>query len=568
MTTDTNSSTNPIPNFYHASAADFKKIPGSPIAYWVSEKVRDAFSIGTPLSNLNVPRQGFATGNNDVFLRMWSEVQISNIGFNCVDNNDSVASGRRWFPCNKGGTFRKWYGNNNIIADWENDGERMKKFNGSVIRNPNYYFKEGITWSTISSSKLSMRYSSTGFLFETKGSVCFPLDDNPIGYSLGLMNCKVVEKLLLTISPTLDFHEGPIGKTPVIVSQENRVSNIVTILVKSAKDDWDSYETSWDFTTLPLLQSEYHQPTLRETYNKLRAHWKEMTLEMQRLEEENNRIFIEAYGLQDELTPDVPLSEITLTCNPHYRYNGDKNEEELEALLLTDTIKEFISYAVGCMFGRYSLDKTGLVLANQGEKIGVYLKQVPEPSFMPDADNIIPILEDEYFEDDIVDRFKEFLKVTFGKEQLSENLDLIAEALGGNGKKSSEAVIREYFVKSFYKDHLKMYKKRPIYWLFTSGKGRAFNALVYMHRYNRETLAKMRTDYLLELEGKLDAKKETIKSDIGKDAQEKARLKKMIDELMAYDEVLKNKADAYIEIDLDDGVVVNYAKFEGLVEKI
>lgn len=293
-----------------------------------------------------------------------------------------------------------------------------------------------------------------------------------------------------------------------------------------------------------------------------------MTLEMQRLEEENNRIFIEAYGLQDELTPEVPLSEITLTCNPHYRYNGDRSEEELEALILTDTIKEFISYAVGCMFGRYSLDKPGLVLANQGEKIGYYLEQVAEPSFMPDADNIIPILDDEYFEDDIVSRFKEFLKVTFGEDTLSENLDFIAEALGGNGKKSSEAVIRDYFLKSFYKDHVKMYKKRPIYWLFSSGKGRAFNALIYMHRYNKETLALMRTDYLLELEGKLDAKREMIKSDIGKDAQEKARLGKMIEEIMAYDEVLKNKADAYIEIDLDDGVKVNYARFEGLVEKI
>jgi type II restriction/modification system DNA methylase subunit YeeA len=208
------------------------------------------------------------------------------------------------------------------------------------------------------------------------------------------------------------------------------------------------------------------------------------------------------------------------------------------------------------------------VLANQGENIEDYLEQVPEPGFMPDADNIIPILEDEYFKDDIVGRFKEFLKVTFGEDTLSENLDFIAEALGGNGKKSSETVIRDYFLKSFYKDHVKTYKTRPIYWLFSSGKGRAFNALIYMHRYNKETLAMMRTDYLLELEGKLDAMREMIKSDIGKDAQEKARLGKMIDEIMEYDELLKNKADEYIEIDLDDGVKVNYERFEGLVERI
>jgi len=230
------------------------------------------------------------------------------------------------------------------------------------------------------------------------------------------LNTKFVKLLLKMLSPTLNYEAEHLCKLPILDSvliHEKLIVIVVQKIIELSKSDWDSYETSWDFTTLPLLQPEYHQPTLRETYTKLRAHWKEMTLEMQRLEEENNRIFIEAYGLQDELMPDVPLLEITLTCNPHYRYNGDKSEEELEALLLTDTIKEFISYAVGCMFGRYSLDKPGLVLANQGEKIGVYLKQVPEPSFMPDADNIIPILEDEYFEDDIVDRFKEFLKVTF-----------------------------------------------------------------------------------------------------------------------------------------------------------
>lgn len=483
---------------------------------------------------------------------------------------------KKWFPYNNGGGFRKWYGNNESIVNWFNDGFEVKRRATELnkgghwsryIVSTNRFFQPGLTWTAISSSYFGVRYFSNGFLFSS-AAMCGFGKEKEIIEAIGLLNTKISLKYLSVLTPTLNFGPTQVQKIP-LQKTVNDTAKIVEKLITISKSDWDSYETSWDFTTLPLLQPEYRQPTLRETYTKLRAHWKEMTLEMQRLEEENNRIFIEAYGLQDELTPDVPLSEITLTCNPHYRYNGDKSEEELEALLLTDTIKEFISYAVGCMFGRYSLDKEGLVLANQGEKIGDYLKQVPEPSFMPDADNIIPILEDEYFEDDIVDRFKEFLKVTFGKEQLSENLDLIAEALGGNGKKSSEAVIREYFLKSFYKDHLKMYKKRPIYWLFTSGKGRAFNALVYMHRYNRETLAKMRTDYLLELEGKLDAKKEMIKSDIGKDAQEKVRLKKMIDELMKYDnEEMKGKADAYIEIDLDDGVVVNYARFEGLVEKI
>ncbi|MDK2826292.1 MAG: hypothetical protein PWQ44_1472 [Methanolobus sp.] len=562
--TNNTSSTNPVPNFYRASAADFKKIPGSPIAYWVSKKERKLYSKMELLKAVSFPKKGLDTGENEQFLRLWPEVSFLNT---CLDDKNHS---KKWFPYNKGGEFRKWYGNRDYLINWLNDGEEIKsriewKIKKPTIRNPDFYFREGFSWTTVSSGGFSARYCPPGALFDNGGCTLFA--DKKLTLLGGFINSKVMSRYLEFLSPTLNFQPGDVGRVLFL----NDCMNLETktdSCIKIAKSDWNSYEPSWDFRTLPLLQPEYHHPTLSETYTKLRAHWKEMTLEMQRLEEENNRIFIEAYGLQDELTSEVPLSEITLTCNPYYRYNGDRSKEELEALLLTDTIKEFISYAVGCMFGRYSLDKPGLVLANQGEKIGDYLEQVPEPSFMPDADNIIPILEDEYFEDDIVGRFKEFLKVTFGEDTLSENLDFIAEALGSNGKKSSEAVIRDYFLKSFYKDHVKMYKKRPIYWLFKSGKGRAFNALIYMHRYNKETLALMRTDYLLELEGKLVARKEMIKSDIGKDAQEKTRLGKMIDEIMKYDELLKNKADEYIEIDLDDGVKVNYERFEGLVEKI
>ena len=572
--TNNTPSTTPIPNFYRASASDFKKIPGSPIAYWVSEKVRDAFISHNSIDALFKPRKGIDTGNNDLFLRFWFEVSHKNIGFNCQSEEESITIGKKWYPYNKGGEFRKWYGNFNYIVDWENGGYGIRNYkdeNGKLrsnLRNQSFFFRNGITWTDVSSSSFGARYLPYGFLCDNSGSACYG-EQELISLVMGMLTSKVSFEFLKILNPTLHFQAGNLSSLPLPENCNLNLDESHHLTISKSKSDWNSYETSWDFTTLPLLQPEYRQPTLRETYTKLRTHWKEMTLEMQRLEEENNRIFIEAYGLQDELTPEVPLSEITLTCNPHYRYNGDRSEEELGALLLTDTIKEFISYAVGCMFGRYSLDKPGLILANQGEKIQDYLEQVSEPSFMLDADNIIPILEDEYFEDDIIGRFKEFLKVTFGEDTLSENLDFIAEALGGNGKKSSEAVIRDYFLKSFYKDHLKMYKKRPIYWMFSSGKGRAFNALVYMHRYNKETLAMMRTDYLLELEGKLDAKREMIKADIGKDAQEKARLGKMIEELMKYDnEEMKNKADEYIEIDLDDGVKVNYGKFQGLVEKI
>ncbi|MEA1999070.1 MAG: BREX-1 system adenine-specific DNA-methyltransferase PglX [Euryarchaeota archaeon] len=569
MTND-NSVHNPVPNFYRASAADFKKIPGSPIAYWVSKKIKQIFEIATPLNQNSDVAVGMSTANNEKYVRFWYEVD--NLKMSLPDRKfekENLAS-KRWFPFNNGGKYRKWYGNKEEVVNWENEGGKMKTDGSPTIRNSQYYFKDGVTWTAISSNKLSVRSFGEGYLFSTAGFCLFNSNQYK-SYFISFLNSKLSNIFLGILPPTINYNVGAIANLPIIYSRTDSSKRSIDVSSNKnmvlSKSDWDSYETSWDFTSLLLLQSEYRQPTLRETYTKLRAHWQDITLEMQRLGGENNRIFIEAYGLQDELTPEVPLSEITLTCNPHYRYNRNKSEEELETLLLTDTIKEFISYAVGCMFGRYSLDKPGLILANQGETIKDYLQQVPEPSFMPDDNNIIPILEDEYFTDDIVGRFKEFLKVTFGAESLAENLEFIAGALSKSkkGGASPEKVIRDYFLKSFFKDHVKTYKKRPIYWLFTSGKGRGFNALVYMHRYNRETLAKMRADYLLELEAKLDARIGMLG---GKSAAEKARLGKQIEELAVYAEVLHNKSLEYIDIDLDDGVKVNYAKFEGLVGKI
>lgn len=563
---------------FRTSAADFKKIPGSPIAYWVSERVREIFDTLPSLSEFAPTKQGLATGDNDRFLRYWYEPSIKNIGFKCVNRDVATESDKKWFPCNKGGEFRKWFGNNFFVVNWHRDGQEIKSFYGkngklrSRPQNQSYYFQRGLTWSAISSSSLSMRYSPQGTMFETKGAMCFPSNDEILLSLLGFCNSKLVKCFLMAISPTLDFHEGPVGSLPF--RYEECAREKISKVINYSKLDWDSSETSWDFTTLPLLQPDFHQSSLHETYTKLHAHWKEITLEMQRLEEENNRIFIEAYGLQDELTPDVPLSEITLTCNPYYRYGDKKTEEELEALLLTDTIKELISYAVGCMFGRYSPEKEGLILANQGEKLADFKEKVPEASFLPDEDNIIPILDDEYYTDDIVGRFKEFLKLTFGAETLSENLDFIAGALSKKGE-ASEKIIRDYFLKDFYKDHVRMYKKRPIYWLFTSGKEKVFNALVYMHRYDKTTLAKMRIDYLLDFESKLDAQKSLLEKENiqnsknnGRAETELSKLNKKIEELVKYDELLQHKADQMIEIDLDDGVKVNYEKFEGLVGKI
>jgi len=550
-----NSANNPVPNFYRASAADFKKIPGSPIAYWVSEQVREVFCT-EHLFDFTESGGRCKTHNDELYVRMIWEVSKNSIG---IDN--------KWKLYNKGGISRRWYGNIEFLINWTDDAKRFYSQHGG-LSNPSTWNRIGITWSGISSGETAYRLKVKNSEFSSASPTILIGEGLSTNQILGFLNTKFSFQSMMIINPTMQVNVGDALKLPFKkFSGLNQIEVMVEYLISISKSDWDSYETSWDFITPPLLQPEYRQPTFQETYTKLRAHWREITIEMQRLGEENNRIFIEAYGLQDELTPDVPLSEITLACNPYYRYKGKKSDEELETLLLTDTIKEFISYAVGCMFGRYSLDKPGLILANQGETIKDYLQQVPVPSFMLDDDNIIPILEDEYFTDDIVSRFREFLKATFGAESLAKNLEFIAGALSKSkkGGGSPEKVIRDYFLKSFFKDHVKMYKKRPIYWLFTSGKGRGFNALVYMHRYDRETLAKMRTDYLLELEAKLDARIGMLGDE---SAAEKGKLGEQVKELMDYDAVLNNKALEYIDIDLDDGVKVNYAKFEGLVGKV
>lgn len=576
--------------FFRASAADFKKIPGSPIAYWVSDNIRSIFENAEQLGNLVEPRQGMATTDNNQFLRLWHETSSSKIKFDATTAEEAVHSQKTWFPYNKGGGFRKWFGNNDYVVNYFNDGESLKKvvkekyrdrdyakgFTDErwdklievwVLKNQQFYFMPSVTWTFISSAYFGVRASDSGFIFDVGGSSIFPINEGDIQYYTAYLCSKLGSTFLNAINPTLNFQVENIAALPVILDIKDRIfstiNSLSTILTNNSRSDWDSYETSWDFTTLPLLHPEHHAPSLAKTYENLRAHWLENTLEMQRLEEENNRIFIDAYGLQDELTPDVPLKEITLTCNPHYRYGGDKTDEELDVLLRADTVREFISYAVGCMFGRYSLDKPGLVLANQGESLEDYLAQVPEPSFMPDADNVIPLLDGDWFVDDITERFRQFLRVTFGDAHYEENLAFVEAALGKN--------IRRYFVQDFYKDHVQTYKRRPIYWLFSSPKG-SFNALIYMHRYTPDTVSIVLNDYLREFRTKLVARKAHLESvGISADAskREKAsalkeitKLDQMITEVDDYErDVLYPLATQKIEIDLDDGVKENYPKF-------
>ncbi|NCB71837.1 MAG: BREX-1 system adenine-specific DNA-methyltransferase PglX, partial [Clostridia bacterium] len=456
--------------FYRVSADDFQKIPGSPIAYWVSEKIINAFINGTPIGLIAAPRKGNTTTDNNRFLRFWVEVSKERMGLAMATVHLMKLGNYKWIPYNKGGGFRKWYGFNEYLINWRNNGEEIKKIPHSVIANEKFFFQPGLTWSTVTSKKFSIRKFGIGYIFDNGGCCVFGKDQILINL-LNFMNSKVFEKLYSEISPTLNFQSGDVARVPFIgpfVIEDS------STLIALSKSDWDSYETSWDFTILPLLDAGYREATLAETYHALRNHWNEMTLEMQRLEEENNQIFIEAYGLEDELTPDVPLKEITLTCNPYYRYGDNKSEAELEALLLADTMKEFISYAVGCMFGRYSIDKPGLILASQGETYEDYCRLVPDSSFPADRDNAIPILDGEWFSDDIVSRFRKFLRVTFGEDHYEENLRFIERAIGKD--------LRQYFLKDFYNDHVKRYKKRPIYWMFSSPDG-SFNVLIYMHRY-------------------------------------------------------------------------------------
>ena len=553
---------------HRASSEDFSKIPGGPIAYWLSEPLRKTFSTNQKLSDCFTPKQGMATGDNDTFLRYWPEINISDANFHANSNNDFWESGKRFCPYNKGGKYRKWFGNREYLLKFSPRDYSILKKQGNHCPSENLYFKECVTWSDITTVAFGARFSPEGSVFDVKGSSGFVAEAS-LGGILSLFNSKASYEFMRILNPTSTFQVGDISKIPVTNSVDMTEQNSEE-LVSISKSDWDAYETSWDFTTLPLLQPEQRAETLEATYTTLRTHWQGMTDEMQRLEEENNRIFIDAYGLQDELTPEVPIEEITLTCNPAYRYGVKGSEADRETRLRADTMAEFLSYAVGCMFGRYSLDAPGLILANQGETLADYLARIPEPQFMPDEDNVIPVLDADWFPDDITDRFRLFLRTTFGEDHFRENLRYIEDALGKD--------IRKYFTKDFYADHVKRYKKRPIYWMFSSPKG-TFNALIYMHRYQSDTVSVLLNDYLREFITKLEgerARLEKLSDDPTatqgqktKALKDVASVAKQIDELNEWErDVIFPLAQQKIEIDLDDGVKANYPKFGTALKKI
>ncbi|MCV2876323.1 BREX-1 system adenine-specific DNA-methyltransferase PglX [Rhodobacteraceae bacterium XHP0102] len=564
-------------HLFSVSGKEFAKIPGEPIAYWLSENARNSFVIGEGFGEIVKPRQGLATGDNDKFLRFWSEVTHSKIGLGLKSEDEAVVSGKKWFPYNKGGEWRKWYGNFEFTVNWSNAGSEIRNFKDSSGKlrsrpqNTAYYFREGITWSDITTKAFAGRYTPHGALFDVKGSSGFP-EQSHLFFSLALMNSNLMDGFMQVLNPTSTFQVGDMARVPFVDCGADavKISENATKLVDIAKKDWDSFEVSWGFQNLPLLTPEVQAADLEQTYARLRASWDAQTDKTRSLEVENNRVLIAAYGLQDELSPEVSLEEITLSSNPAYRYGASGTEDDRETRLRADTMAEFLSYAVGCMFGRYSLDAPGLILANQGETLQDYLARIPEPSFMPDEDNVIPVLDADWFPDDITERFRLFLRVTFGEAHFRENLRYVEEALGKD--------IRKYFTKDFYADHVKRYKKRPIYWMFSSPKG-TFNALIYMHRYRADTVSVLLNDYLREFISKLEGERgrlEKLSDDPSasqgqrtKALKEMAVIAKQIDELNEWErDVVFPLAQAKIDIDLDDGVKANYPKFGAALKKI
>jgi type II restriction/modification system DNA methylase subunit YeeA len=547
---------NSINKFSIVRQNDFSKIPGSPIAYWASDKVLGLFSNSGTLSEFVELKVGLQTGNNEKYLRLWYEVELNKMGLNIKNLEEANSSNKKWFPHNKGGTFRKWYGNQEYVVNYEMDGKELKYDPKANCSSNQYYFKEGMTWTDLTSGGFSGRYSPPGFIFDNGGQTLFTKKSNDLLLfeTIGYLNSIVAQHFLDLTVTGLHYRVGYIGVLPFLSVLDYKIYEKVKDCIKISKQDWISYETSWDFKHHPLIMFSVNLSKIEASFGVWNHHLKNQYNQLKANEEELNRIFIDIYGLQGELTPDVQEKDVTIR----------------KANLERD-IKSFISYAIGCSFGRYSLDEEGLIYA------GGEFNRSRYKTFQADIDNILPILPGAYFEDDIVSRFVEFVRVTFGEETLQENLDFIVKTLGKKKGETARETLRRYFLNDFFKDHVQIYKKRPIYWLFTSGKQKAFNCLIYMHRYDKTTLSSIRTDYLHEYQIRLDAEKKDLLSiiegdyttkEISNAKKELKTLEKNIEELKEYDEMLHHMADRQIELDLDDGVAVNYEKFKGLVAKI
>ena len=550
-------------NRYTAQQSNFSKIPGSPVAYWVSDLSFQCFAAGL-LSSYAETKQGFKTGDNERFLRLWYECSVDKESF-------SGDKEKKWFPCTKGGEFRRWYGNFEYIVDWENDGYKIKNFfdsNGKLRSRPQNLqinFTKQLTWSSISSGNISFRQVADYFMYESKGPVLTPKIDFDL--MLAYLNTKVYQYFISVVAPTLDYSEGAVLRVPYVELRNDQINQQIMgnvgECVNLSRYDWDSFETSWDFQKHPLVplaherqeqESSQFRSSRIEKFGSIAWHYDKWAQEcegrfnqLKANEEELNRIFIDIYGLQDELTPEMEDKDVTVR----------------KADLQRD-IKSLLSYAVGCMFGRYSLDSEGLAYAGGDWDESKY------KTFLPDVDGIIPITDEEYLGDDIVTRLCSWLKIVYGEDTLEENVDFIAKALGGRGSSSRE-IIRNYFLKDFFKDHCKIYQKRPIYWLFDSGKQNGFKALIYLHRYTPDTIGNLRVDYLHKMQRVYESEigrmqdmidHSTNAREVAAATKRKEKLQKQLKECREYDEMIGHLALSRIELDLDDGVKVNYEKIQ------
>ena len=579
-------------NFFSISSQNFLEYPNYIFAFWLSKQERKILEESKTLGDVINIKQGLATGNNNKFLRDWYEVEFSKIGFGYLSSEEFLASGKKYAPYNKGGDYRKWYGNCQSIVNWENDGFEIKHFTDdkgklrSRPQNVDFYFRKGITWSLISTNTFAARLSTGGFIFDVGGSSAF-MSEELIYYVLGLLCSKVTYNYLSAFNPTINFQIGDIKNIPFVYDEymSQQVISLVKNCVDISKSEWDTYETSWDYKRNPVINISIgeHICSIKEGVQSWKSKLDESFKKMKKYEESINEVILDIYGLSTQYRSDVSDKTISIR----------KPDE-------SQIIKALLSYAVGCMFGRYSLDVEGLVYAG-GEWDNVYKHDpsVLDPekedgstatlagdfvidkdrqchlcTFAPDKDNIIPICDDEYFDDDIVGRFVKFIEVVYGKDTLEENLKFIADTLGGKGQ--PREVIRNYFLNDFYADHCKIYQKRPIYWLFDSGKKNGFKALIYMHRYQPDTIARIRTDYVHEQQSRYRTAIADMENRIANaSTSERVKLNKALTklkdqdtELRSYEEKIHHLADQMIAIDLDDGVKVNYEKFQDVLAKI
>ena len=589
---------------FQAKQKDFEKIPGSPIAYWVSDKVREIFEKNQKLGEIGEAKVGLQTGDNNKFLRIWNEVNYNKIGYNMSNSQEALESKKKWFPYNKGGDFRKWYGNQEYLVNWENDGYEIKNFYDekgklrSRPQNTEYYFKESISWGLITSAGSSFRYFPKGFVYDVSGMSYF-LEKNQFNY-LGILNTKIYSDLTKIINPTINLQIGDILVLPATEIKNEKFNILVRQNIDISKEEWDSRETSWDFEKLSLIDGK----DLKTAYENYCNHWRDNFVQLHKNEEELNRLFIEIYDLQDEMDEKVAFDDITIlkkeakiveldnsiskefsTESEKYLYDRgvslEFNKDEL--------VKQFLSYAIGCIMGRYSINKSGLIMANSDDILELSenkfivkgtdgeIRQEFESKFLPDEFGIIPITDEKDFSNDIVERVKEFVKIVYREENLKDNLNFIAEALGNKENKTAEEIIRAYFIKDFYSDHLQRYQKRPIYWLMNSGKKNAFSCLFYMHRYEPLTVARVRADYLIHYQEMLENKRKFIERQLYAEditAKEKKNVEKelkdldvLLKELREYANEVKHIAEQKIALDLDDGVNVNYERLGAILKK-